>query len=391
MGLASERKIDVSIGDVDLNPVISILVPVFNAEDTLNQALDSIRSQSGAPIEIICIDDASSDKSLQILKDHLAQDSRLVILRHHQNAGYGASLNDGLAKARGKWIAILEPDDYIKGSMYETMLNNAANNSFEPDVIKTPYYREVRDEGTRRGEPPSDIQKCSFYHRIPIQNKTFDLKHEPKASHLLRHHPSIWSALYRKDFLNKQMIRFIEYPGAGWADNEYFYKTMLYATNILYIDQPFYVYREETTSEFKRFRANNQTLPFMRWLSMQDIIDGLENEVEPHVIRAHVATGFTYLRSMGVSYQGSDSEVRRCIDKMFTRMDPDAVMEEASIPPSLKKLYLKRMNDLNLVNDTYSCRISSIPYYKSLIGEFLYSIKSNGLRHALRDVASFLR
>ena len=124
---------------------------------------------------------------------------------------------------------------------------------------------------------------------------------------------------------------------------------------------------------------------------MQDIIDGLENEVEPHVVRAHIATGFTYLGSMGVTYQESDSDVRQYIDEMFTRMDPDIVMEEESIPPSLKTLYVKRMEELNLIDDAHSYKVSSIPYCKSLIGEFFYSIRSNGLKSTLREVAGFFK
>lgn len=385
------REIDLLVGDEDLTPALSVLVPVYGAEDTLVQALDSIRSQEDASLEIVCIDDASPDGSSSILDDYLAQDSRFVIIRHHSNAGYGASLNDGLAIVRGEWISVLEPDDYIKGDMYKTAFDLVKTCDRAPDVIKMPYYREIREEGTERGFGFKDIQNCSFYRRVSPTSESFDLKTEIGAEHLLRHHPSIWSALYRKEFLDARDICFTEYPGAGWADNEFFYKTLLFADDVLYIDAPFYVYREETPSEFRQFRERNAELPFLRWQAMQDTIDSLESAVGEHVQRAHIATGFTYLKSMVASCQKSDGKTQKYIDEMFARMDPNIVMKEASIPPSLKNLYIERMKDLNLINDAHSYKISSIPYYKSLIAEFFYSIRSNGLKHALREVVGFLK
>lgn len=386
------REIDLLVGDEDFTPALSVLVPVYDAEDTLVQALDSIRSQEDASLEIVCIDDASPDGSSGILDDYLAQDSRFVIIRHHSNAGYGASLNDGLAIARGEWISILEPDDYIKGDMYKTAFDLVKTCDRAPDVIKMPYYREIREEGTERGFGFKDVQNCSFYRRVSPTSKSFDLKTEIGAEHLLRHHPSIWSALYRKEFLDSLDICFTEYPGAGWADNEFFYKTLLFADDVLYIDAPFYVYREETPSEFRQFRERNADLPFERWHSMQDVIDVLDGEIGKHVRRAHIATGFTYLASMECSYQEVDNRVRDNIDAMFSRMDPSLVVAEESIPPGLKKFYLERMHEMKLLDqDIETYQISSFPYYRSLFDEFLYSIKANGLKRAIHEVAGFLK
>lgn len=388
----NSREVDLLMRDKDPAPVLSVLVPIYGAEDTLIQALDSIRSQERIDLEIVCIDDASPDGSSSILDDFLARDDRFAIIRHHANAGYGASLNDGLTVARGEWISILEPDDYIKGGMYKTAFDLVKTCGKAPDVIKMPYYREIREEGTERGFGFKDVQNCSFYRRVSPTSKLFDLKAEVGAEHLLRHHPSIWSALYRKSFLDTRGIRFTEYPGAGWADNEFFYKTLLFADDVLYIDEPFYVYREETSSELKSFREKNADLPFERWHSMQDVIDVLDGEIGKHVRRAHIATGFTYLASMECSYQEVDNRVRDSIDAMFSRMDPSLVVAEESIPPGLKKLYLERMHEMKLLDqDIETHQISSFPYYKSLFDEFLYSIKANGLKYTMHEVVGFLK
>lgn len=387
-----EREVDILVGDKGLTPVLSVLVPVYDAEKTLVQALNSIRSQKGIELEIVCVDDASPDRSSSILDDYLVQDSRFIVVRHHSNAGYGASLNDGMAVARGKWLSILEPDDFIKGDMYKTALDLLKKFNEEPDVIKMPYYREIREEGTIRGSSFKEIRNCSFYQRAKPTDTPFDLKIEARAAHLLRHHPSIWSALYRREFLDARGICFTEYPGAGWADNEFFYKTLLFADDVLYIDAPFYVYREETPSELKSFREKNAELPFLRWQAMQDTIGSLESAVGEHVQRAHIATGFTYLASMGCSYESASEVVRDSIDAMFSSMDPSLVVAEESIPPGLKKFYLERMHEMKLLDqDIETYQISSFPYYKSLFDELLYSIKANGLKHTMHEVVGFLK
>ena len=94
-------------------PQISVLVPVYNVECYLEQCLESLVKQSFKDIEMICVDDGSTDCSGLILDRYAASDSRIRVI-HKQNTGYGDSMNVALDCARGEYIAILESDDYAK-------------------------------------------------------------------------------------------------------------------------------------------------------------------------------------------------------------------------------------------------------------------------------------
>lgn len=370
-------------------PAVSVVVPIYNAAYTLRQAFSSLIEQDCSSMEIICVNDCSTDESVEIIDELFQQDERVVIVEHEENAGYGAAMNDGIQVARGAWIAILEPDDYTKPGMYDAMLRAAGKTGQIVDVVKTPYLREVREEGVKRGDEPLCVLNCSYHGRIHPQTSPFTM-HDENANHLLRHHPSIWSAIYRKSFLDAYGIRFIEYPGAGWADNEFFYKTLLNAGAIVYLDEPFYVYREETDGEYEAFARNNKHLPFNRWHSMSDIVEACGYADNDGVARSHVSKGFTYLSGeleANTDENGEvDAEVIEEMNKMFDKMDVHAVVKEPKISPALKQHFIERCRYV----DRDVPKISAMPYYFGLIGEFFYTCKNNGLGFAMKQVKKIL-
>ncbi len=103
---------------------ISVLIPVFNVERYLKQCLDSIIGQSFQEIEVICVDDGSSDRSGAILDEYAQADSRIKVI-HKKNTGYGNSMNAAIDSARGDYIAIIESDDFAEPDILYK-LNNAA-------------------------------------------------------------------------------------------------------------------------------------------------------------------------------------------------------------------------------------------------------------------------
>ena len=93
-------------------PVVSLLMPIYNVERYLEESIASARAQTLRDIEIICIDDGSTDGSPQIIARAAAEDERIRVITK-ANSGYGDSMNRGLDAARGAYIAILEPDDIM--------------------------------------------------------------------------------------------------------------------------------------------------------------------------------------------------------------------------------------------------------------------------------------
>lgn len=355
---------------------ISFVVPIYNAAYTLEWALGSLFAQScEGGVEIVCVDDGSTDGSRAIV-DRFARDPRVTIVSHRENAGYGAAMNDGIAAARGTWIGILEPDDYVLPGMAERLMDVAR--VYDCDIVKTPYVREVRDEGTPRGDEPRENLECSYRYRVHPATRVFTIT-DPGVVHILRHHPSIWSAIYRKLFLEENDIRFHEYPGAGWADNEFFYDTLLRG-RIVYVDEPFYVYREETLGEETAFCRKNKTLPFDRWQSMADIIEEL-GITDEGVLKSHISKGFTYFNGQYRAC-GDDPQVMEAAHAMFDRMDPALVSAEVKLNPAIKQRFA-RWRGVHVRN-------SRLRFAASLASEFVYRTRANGLDYAIRCTKDYL-
>ena len=96
---------------------VSIIVPTYNVEQYLAECMDSITGQTLRELEIICVNDGSTDGSLNILKKYAASDDRIIII-DKKNEGYGRAMNDGLDRASGEYVGIVEPDDYMDLHMY---------------------------------------------------------------------------------------------------------------------------------------------------------------------------------------------------------------------------------------------------------------------------------
>lgn len=352
---------------------ISVIVPIFNAAPYLEQCLDSILCQNQPGMEVICLNDGSTDDSLSIMQAYANANGKVRVI-DKPNEGYGATCNRGIAEARGHWISIIEPDDWIRPGMYSAMLAYAGRFDEEPDIVKTPYLRVI-DPDT----PQQTIINCSYRGRVP-GNRLFRIQ---EGIHLIQHHPSIWSALYRKDFLDANDIRFKPIPGAGWADNPFLMETMLKAQKIAYLDKPFYCYREETEEKSRAVAVNNTMLPFDRWHDMMDIIEelGVTDEV---ILRAHYRRGFIYLSGVYSFVSLEDERLSCAIRDMFGRMDPALVLDDPEIPPFDRKLFAKTMG----IGDA---KISGLGFAGFMLGRGLYFMANTGLPYTARMVKGVLK
>lgn len=355
-------------------PLVSVIVPVFNTEKFLDQALSSIESQTFPDFEIICLNDGSTDNSLAIMQEHARRDSRIRIV-DKQNEGYGASCNRGLDEAQGEYVAIVEPDDWIEPEMFARMLKFAQGFDETIDIIKTPYWR-INCPDT----PHERKLNCSYRGRVNPPAQPFRIG---EAAHLLEHHPSIWSALYRRKFLNECGIRFKPIPGAGWADNPFLVETLCQAKAIVYLDEPFYCYREETAEKTRTLHTKTPLLPLQRWSDMMDVLDRL-GVTDERILRSHYSRGFTYLGGV-LQYAGMNAPgVKDAATAMFRRMKESIVMSDSQLSPGNKALYRKLVG-------LPPQRVLPFSYISSLIHEGAYSVKNTGVRNTFYSVMSYFR
>ena len=123
-----------------MHPKISIIIPVYNAEPYLNQTLSSLVRQTFKSIEIICVDDRSTDRSLEILKQFAQEDTRIKIINNSFNLGAARSRNVGMAQAQGEYISFIDSDDFADLDFYEKLLKTALTK--QADIVKGSYKYE---------------------------------------------------------------------------------------------------------------------------------------------------------------------------------------------------------------------------------------------------------
>ena len=120
-------------------PDVTVVVPCYNTERYLDQALSSAERNDRIALEIIVVNDGSTDGSLAIMRRHEARDHRVRVI-DKPNGGYGQAVNRGFLEARGTYVAILEPDDYVLPHMYDDLFDLARSNAC-PDMVKSSYWR----------------------------------------------------------------------------------------------------------------------------------------------------------------------------------------------------------------------------------------------------------
>ena len=114
---------------------VSIIVPVYNVEKYISRCLNSLINQTLDDIEIICVNDCSTDNSFETVKEYAVKDSRFVLIEHEINQGLGSARNSGIGIASGKYIIFIDSDDYIDTDYCEKLYNTAKK--YDADIVVT--------------------------------------------------------------------------------------------------------------------------------------------------------------------------------------------------------------------------------------------------------------
>ncbi len=220
------------------SPKVSVVIPCYNVEKYLRQCLDSVINQTLKDLEIICVNDGSKDSTLSIIQEYAAKDERIKII-DKPNGGYGESMNRGFDMATGEYIGIIESDDYADLEMFETLYDCATE--YDLDVAKSGfyyYYSKPTDVST-----PNPITSSVTASRTFCPTASFNAKMEMVDFFNIK--PTIWSAIYRKDFIRSNNIRFNETPGASYQDASFNFKVWVCAKRVRLLENCFLHYRQD--------------------------------------------------------------------------------------------------------------------------------------------------
>lgn len=245
---------------------VSVILPIYNVSCYLRECLDSVINQTLKELEIICVNDGSTDNSLDIIQEYAAKDSRIVIITG-PNGGYGKAMNKGLDRASGEYVGIVEPDDYVALDMFESLYRVAAENDL--DFVKSDFYRFSRNEAGKEQLQYVTIDRAVQKHYGQLLNPSEDPDN-------IRFTLNTWTGVYRRSFLNTYHIRHNETPGASFQDNGFFFQTFIYAKRAMIVNHAYYRNRRDnpnsSVTNKEKVYCMNIEYDFILDILMQDQI-----------------------------------------------------------------------------------------------------------------------
>lgn len=208
-------------------PKVSVIVPVYNAENYIRTCLDSLIAQTLEDIEIICVDNVSTDASSSIVREYVLRDKRVKLIAQDRNRGQANSLNKGLMASTGEYVAECDADDWAEPDMYEKLYEAS--------------------EGC-------DVVQCGFWYEFPTVTHTRMIGDTKAIFHpmktlkgknklgFLAFMPHIMSAIYRRDFLIDNNIMYRE--GKQFEDTSLSFKIRTTAKRYVLLPELLYHYRQ---------------------------------------------------------------------------------------------------------------------------------------------------
>ena len=215
---------------VDNNPLVSIIVPIYNVEECLNRCLESLLNQSYRKTEIILVDDGSTDNSSRIADCYARYDRRIHVI-HKTNGGLSSARNVGLRYVAGEWIAFVDSDDYVDKNYISTLLQLAQSNNAE--IAMCNYYR-VKLDGT------VSESLLGWTSEVLTNKEAIDDIFTYKRA------VSVWQSIFRADLFYDNNILFPE--GREYEDISTKVKTLFFANKVAFTNEKLYYYVEREGS-----------------------------------------------------------------------------------------------------------------------------------------------
>lgn len=239
--------------------MVSIIVPVYNTEEYLGRCVESILKQSYRDIELILVDDGSTDNSLEICRKYETQDSRIIVY-HKENGGQGSARNLGLDVCKGDYICFVDSDDYIDNNMIELLINNL--DKYNADISCAILYSK---------EDRSDYKyNDTIYAKENVDAMNLFVKNIGGFNH------SPCAKLFRRDVLKN--VRFIEL--SGFEDAGTIFKAFMNAKRVVSQDVSLYLYfQRENSTMHRKFSVKD----FDRITAYNEMEKGLRSKSEYRV------------------------------------------------------------------------------------------------------------
>ena len=255
---------------------ISIIVPAYNAEKYLEKCLESLVNQTKKNIEIIVINDGSTDDTEKIILEFKERYPEMIKYFFQENSGQSVARNVGIEMAEGKYIAFVDSDDYVSERMFEILYNKAIEKNF--DIVASDVNSIY---------PKKNVEVSSG-----IRFESVDLTRNEKSELLRNMYAVVWNKIYKKELLEKKKILFE--PDLWFEDVLFLYELIPYIKSIGFVEDILYQYVQRENSV--TYTYSDKLLDIYKMLEKlvdfydENHLDEFTNEIEDIYVRYMLAT-----------------------------------------------------------------------------------------------------
>lgn len=245
-------------------PKVSIIIPIWNTEKYLEKCLESIVNQTLKDIEIICVNNGSTDSSVQIVEQYAQKDSRikLVTIKH---LGVSGARNAGIAEATAPYLTFVDSDDWIEPEAYKT----AVKYFEDPKIDIVCWGAKVITENSKCN--PEYINGALQYHKIRLKGKK-----ELNNNIILRNTVCVWNKLFKTDIIRANNIKFPE--GVELEDNSFYYTYIVNCKYGYFINKYLYNYLQRENSLLQDIQSQKLNIIAPHIQNLKFIIDYYKNK-----------------------------------------------------------------------------------------------------------------
>lgn len=241
---------------------VSIIIPIYNVGDFLSKCIESVLTQKGVLIELILVNDGSTDNSVSICNKYAEHDDRVRVF-HQENQGVSVARNVGIKEATGNWICFVDADDWLENGSLEKIYSNCLKNIQDMDMIVARSYINRNGKAAEEKYPAKNE-----YYKLDFNGKDLFIDYNYVRG-------SVWGVFYKRDFLLKNKIIFPLKLRNG-EDSIFYTQCMIYAKCITFIDAHFY-------NIYEREGSASRSWTFERILGMVDNISFLNNYIDQNL------------------------------------------------------------------------------------------------------------
>ena len=246
-------------------PLVSVIIPVYNVEEYLRQCLDSVREQTLSDIEIICVNDSSTDGSLSILEEYEKKDPRIQVVTQ-PNGGAGAARNKGLSMASGKYLSFLDSDDFFELDMLELAYKKAEEDKADFVVFNSDQYYTDRKR----------FVDVSWTLRIKELPPYTPFNHRQMTDNIFKVFVGwAWDKLYNREFVEKNHLLFQEQRTSN--DMLFVFSAVAIAKRISIVNKILAHQRRDAKDSLSKTRENS-------WHCFYDALTALRDRLKEEEI-----------------------------------------------------------------------------------------------------------